>query len=67
MGKFDMSTDYWDYTDDPPEPTHVEHVEGPGEAAVCPVCSRPLRMRNGHAECVSGLCRGRLVEGCCGD
>lgn len=45
----------------------VEHIEGAGEAIVCPVCSRPLIIRNGEAICESGMCRHRVVEGCCGD
>ncbi len=32
---------------------------------VCPVCSRPIIVRDGHAMCVSGLCRGRIIEDCC--
>jgi hypothetical protein len=34
---------------------------------VCPVCSRPIVIRHGHAMCVSGMCRGRILEGCCGE
>ena len=34
---------------------------------VCPVCSRPIIIQHGHAMCVSGMCRGRILEGCCGE
>jgi hypothetical protein len=34
---------------------------------VCPVCSRPVIVRNGHAICVSAMCRERVIEGCCGE
>lgn len=34
---------------------------------VCPICSRPIKMLQGHAVCDSGICRGRIIEGCCQD
>ncbi len=34
---------------------------------VCPVCCRPIKIVHGHAICDSGLCRGRILEGCCGE
>jgi len=34
---------------------------------VCPVCSKAIIIRHGHAVCESGMCRGRILEGCCGE
>ena len=34
---------------------------------VCPVCSRPIEMIQGHAVCRSAICKMRIVEGCCQD
>jgi hypothetical protein len=48
----------------------LEHLtQLPREAVldVCPVCSRPISMEHGHAVCRSGLCRYRIIEGCCQD
>lgn len=41
----------------------------PREAVLdcCPVCSRPVIIRHGHAICNSGMCRERVIEGCCGE
>lgn len=45
-------------------------VTQPARSAVldcCPVCSRPIVIRHGHAICNSGMCRERMIEGCCGE
>lgn len=34
---------------------------------VCPVCSKPILIRHGHAICDSEICRERMIEGCCGE
>lgn len=32
----------------------------------CPLCRTKLTEVRGHLECRSDKCRGRIVEGCCG-